>query len=60
MFISSRSSDKQLSVVVDRSEGASSIVDGTVEIMVHRYFFYCFICAKVVRVHDCFAYVGAF
>ena len=46
MFISSRSSDKQLSVVVDRSEGASSIVDGTVEIMVHRYFFIVYNCVK--------------
>ncbi len=45
MYISSASSsssseglaDLQMSVVVDRSEGASSMADGTMEVMVHRW-----------------------
>ena len=39
MYISSvgqYEEERQMSIVVDRSQGASSLVDGTAEIMVHR------------------------
>ena len=38
MYISNKELDVDLemSIVVDRSEGASSLKDGTAEIMVHR------------------------